>query len=52
MTKYEALMNKAERCLECAKVTDGEMKEIWLSHARALEEKARSLTLGEACETA
>lgn len=48
MTKYEVLMNKAEKCLECAKATEGEMREIWLSHAEELKLKARSLTLEEA----
>lgn len=50
MTKYENLMNKAEKCLECARSTEGVMQSIWLAHANGLEQEAKSLSVLEAAE--
>lgn len=43
--KYMALMEKAAACRECAKVTSGFMRSIWLRNAIQLEDKARNLIL-------
>lgn len=48
MTKYENLMNKAEKCRENAKATSGLMRAIWEHHAINLEQKAKSLSIKEA----
>ena len=48
MTKYENLMNKAEKCRENAKATSGLMRAIWEHHAIDLEQKAKSLSIKEA----
>jgi hypothetical protein len=48
MTRYEQLVNKANKCQEAAANTEGLMSSIWQAHAIALEAKARALTIQEA----
>lgn len=47
MTKYEYIKNKAEKCRENAKATEGLMRSIWEHHAIELENLAKSLSLKE-----
>ena len=50
MTKYEELMTKYDKCMECARNTSGLMRAIWRTHAEKLKQKARSLPVTKAGE--
>lgn len=41
--KSEKLIEKAENCERCAEKTSGEMREIWLKHARNLRAEVEKL---------
>lgn len=48
MTRYEQLIYKSNKLLDCAKNTTGKMREIWLGHYNALLEIMNNLTVEEA----
>lgn len=50
MTRYEELIKKADRCMQCAIATTGRMRAIWRKHAEALKQLADSLTVAQAKE--
>lgn len=50
MTRYEILINKAYKCIDAGKKTEGSIRAIWLSKAYELMEMARALTVTKASE--
>ena len=48
MTRYEELINKANKCRTAAFRTEGQMKLIWLEKAFQLEMLAANLPLNRA----
>ena len=51
ITKYERLMNMANKCRERAKnATSPFMVKFYLNAAEGFEKKAKELTIAEACE--